>query len=243
MQFPMWPATEQIENDEYEDAMLDADGNPTFHVAITFDGRSRNKRHFTSVMLVVKQAGFKEFWQKPKNIFTVGEAVGGDERANICKHFNDLWKECQDLLDGEKVKVPWNGTEVEVNIDISLPADMKAHWSLFGCGGMQGGGQQSAQTTATSTDGRGGARGHFKVCHRCEVTYRELEHVFVAYKVQASLFTLCTYNPFFCMHNDLCTVHEHWPLLPTYQIHCLVGIVDSAVSTLMHSLTVLYACQ
>lgn len=182
VQYKSWPTADEIPEEEYGKAMLNEAGQPSFQVAVTFDGRSRNRRHFVSVMLVVKQEGFECHWQAPKQIYTLGEAVGGDDRENLSKEFKDLWKECQDLLDGELLLVPWNDTEFQIHIDITIPADMKAHWSMFGCGGMQGGGgQQPAQATGSSS---GTWRERAQVCHRCNVTYKELDRVFTTHYVK-----------------------------------------------------------
>lgn len=183
VQYMSWPRPDGIPREDYAKAMLNEHGKPSFQVAITFDGRSRNKRHFVSVMLVVKQEGFQEHWQSPKRIYSLGEAVGGDDRENLRKEFGDIWEECQELLDGEKLKVAWENEHIDFSIDITVPADMKAHWSMFGCGGMQGGGQQTAQPTGSNS---GGWRERAQVCHRCNVTYKELTHIFATYTIKVT---------------------------------------------------------
>ena len=51
-----------------------------------------------------------------------------------------------------------------MQVKLTFPADMSAHWSAMKCGGCAGG------------------EGHF--CHRCMVTYDECGRVFTLYQVQ-----------------------------------------------------------
>lgn len=67
-----------------EDAMLNDDGQPEFCVAFTFDARSESsERNYVTIMMGIKQAGFKEHWQSPHSIYTIAEVVGKDSSANM----------------------------------------------------------------------------------------------------------------------------------------------------------------
>lgn len=141
--------------------MLGSDGQPSFEIAITFDGRSKPRQHYLSAMLVIKQNGLQEYWQKPAWIYTLCEVQGHDSADNMRKNIMPFWHEVQQLLDGRKVTAFSNGQTYDFQIIVRLPADMKAHWALFGCGGRRP-----------------------NICHRCLVTYEELEIVLVNYEIK-----------------------------------------------------------
>lgn len=141
--------------------MLGDDGQPSFEIAITFDGRSKPRQHFLSAMLVIKQSGFQEYWQKPLSIYTICEVQGHDSAENMRRNIMPFWDEVQQLIDGKKVTVFSKGQSYDFQIVVRLPADMKAHWALFGCGGRRP-----------------------NICHRCHVTYDELEIVLVNHMIK-----------------------------------------------------------
>jgi hypothetical protein len=84
-QYPEWP-NGVPEDGDHELYMLGTDGLPSFEVAITFDGRSKPRQHFLSAMLVIKQSGLEEYWQKPGWIYTVCEVQGHDSADNMRKN-------------------------------------------------------------------------------------------------------------------------------------------------------------
>lgn len=161
--FPLWPNCD-TEDSDLGTSTTDESEQPSFEIAITFDGRSKPRQHYMSAMLVVKQEGLEEFWQKPDWIYTVCKVRGSDSAENMKANLQPFWEEVNLLMSGKKITAYCEGSEYQFDIIVRLPADMKAHWALFGCGGT---------------------RPH--VCHRCLVTYEELEIIMENYiiKVQA----------------------------------------------------------
>jgi hypothetical protein len=137
---------------------------PSFEIGITFDGRSKPRQHYMSAMVVVKQEGLEEYWQKPDWIYTVCEVHGHDSAQNMRANLLPYWEEVNNLINGKKVTAYCDGIQYDFSIIVRLPADMKAHWALFGCGGVRP-----------------------NVCHRCMVTYDDLEHIFENYFIKVSL--------------------------------------------------------
>lgn len=158
--YPEWPSVPASDGIDLEELMLE-DGHPSFEIAITFDGRSKPRQHFLSAMLVIKQAGLQEFWQKPDHIYTICEVEGHDSAQNMRENIMPFWAEVQALINGKKVTAYYGGRNIDFNIVVRLPADMKAQWALFGCGGSRS-----------------------DICHRCHVTYEDLETVFVNYIIK-----------------------------------------------------------
>jgi hypothetical protein len=161
VQFPQWPSGVLPQDEDPDLFMLGSDGQPTFEIAITFDGRSKPRQHFLSAMLVIKQSGLEEYWQKPGWIYTVCEVQGHDSADNMRKNIMPFWNEVQQLIDGKRVTAFSNGQNYDFQVIVRLPADMKAHWALFGCGGRRP-----------------------NICHRCMVTYEELEIVLSNYVIR-----------------------------------------------------------
>jgi hypothetical protein len=161
---PNWPNIDVPDGEEPQKYMLGNNRQPSFEIAVTFDGRSKPRQHFLSAMIVVKQAGFEEFWQKPDWIYTTCEVEGHDSASNMRENIMPFWKEVQRLIDGEKVIAYKDGQEYPFSIVVQLPADMKAHWALFGCGGRRP-----------------------NVCHRCMVSYEELEYILGTHTIQVCI--------------------------------------------------------
>lgn len=159
--FPQWPDV----CDDATTPMTDEEDahQPTFEIAITFDGRSKPRQHYMSAMLVIKQEGLEDLWQKPDWIYTVCEVCGSDSAANMRANLLPFWEEVNAIINGKKITAYCDGTEYAFNIIVRLPADMKAHWALFGCGGARP-----------------------NVCHRCTVTYEELEFVLENYIIKVT---------------------------------------------------------
>eukprot|EP00245_Coleochaete_scutata_P012325 TRINITY_DN4760_c0_g4_i1.p1 TRINITY_DN4760_c0_g4~~TRINITY_DN4760_c0_g4_i1.p1 ORF type:complete len:558 (-),score=85.92 TRINITY_DN4760_c0_g4_i1:2498-4171(-) len=156
------------ESEALEDnPLLDANGRAYLEYAVSFDGRSHGKGSmYLTATLGSKARGFSKQWQSRDWVYTTCEVIRQDSSSNLENNCQLFWKEVQDLYEGEQVMVSWRNEEIPFTIKLTVPADMKAHWSLF----RQGGASGNAVTG--------------KPCHRCECTKAELDTVLDFYMVK-----------------------------------------------------------
>jgi hypothetical protein len=95
----------------------------------------------------------------------LAEMTGKDHYDNLVQHQSALWKELQDLVNGDTVVFSVKGVKLTLPLTLTFPADMSAHWSAFKAGG-------------------GGKKGEDCICHRCNVPYSHLGRVFTTYEVK-----------------------------------------------------------
>eukprot|EP00245_Coleochaete_scutata_P013352 TRINITY_DN5402_c0_g9_i1.p1 TRINITY_DN5402_c0_g9~~TRINITY_DN5402_c0_g9_i1.p1 ORF type:complete len:493 (+),score=68.12 TRINITY_DN5402_c0_g9_i1:77-1480(+) len=162
------PGSQVEEEDEHEgNPLLDAKGRAYLEFSISFDGRSHGKgSNYLTCTIGSKAKGSPKQWQTKDWVYTTCEVVGQDSSSNLESNCQLFWKEVQDLYDGEQVVVRWQNENIPFTIKLTVPADMKAHWSLF----RQGGASGNAVTG--------------KPCHRCDCTKAELDRVQDFYKVR-----------------------------------------------------------
>ena len=89
---------------------------------------------------------------------------GKDTHKNLSERMGPIWMEIQSLYDGQQVQFVFGGRTLNMDVTITFPADMCAHWALFQVGGI--------------------VHGEGLVCMHCMGTYRELGRVFSTYEVQ-----------------------------------------------------------
>lgn len=137
---------------------------------ISFDARTSKTRAltYTSFIASPTMSCLSHEWQKPSSVRTLLECEGNDNYQNLKENSMPLWKEIQDIYDKKRsICANIRGRVSKVNLELTFPADMSSHWSLFDC-----------------KDAKGYVKEHSEVCHRCRCKYAELPVVFDLHAVQ-----------------------------------------------------------
>ena len=98
-------------------------------------------------------------------MWTLAELDGKDTSSSLEQNCKLFFSQLQRLEDGEEIVSVVDGRVRTLKLNLTYPADMSSHWSLFRVGG--------AVRNADS-----------KPCHRCNCTYGEPEVVFDCHCVQ-----------------------------------------------------------